>query len=105
MENQNYFLENQERIAVQGFNYIKTLVEETDVIPTEENDTGIEGVGSLTIMFIVWILRKQALDGSKLITSIEQGPKGVQYFCIPEEKKAEMIHFIDGLDNTIRSQF
>eukprot|EP00957_Ditylum_brightwellii_P064996 4930171-Ditylum_brightwellii.AAC.1 len=87
MENQNYFLENQESITVQGFTDIETFVEDPDVIPTEENNTSIKGVDSLKIMFIVWILRKQALDGSKLITSMEQGPKGVQYFVQQKKRK------------------
>eukprot|EP00957_Ditylum_brightwellii_P205284 15343182-Ditylum_brightwellii.AAC.2 len=36
MENQNYFLENQESITVQGLTDIKTFVEDPDFIPTEK---------------------------------------------------------------------
>eukprot|EP00957_Ditylum_brightwellii_P021813 1645763-Ditylum_brightwellii.AAC.1 len=51
------------------------------------------------------MLRKRALDGSKLVTSIERGPRGVHYFCTAEEKVAKMQEYIDRLDRIIQTQF
>eukprot|EP00957_Ditylum_brightwellii_P095449 7270256-Ditylum_brightwellii.AAC.1 len=39
------------------------------------------------------------------MTSIEQGPRGVHYFCTAEEKMTEMQEYIDRLDRIIRTQF
>eukprot|EP00957_Ditylum_brightwellii_P004593 349047-Ditylum_brightwellii.AAC.1 len=58
-----------------------------DLPPADEHDTSMEGVDPPTAMLIIWLLRKRAIDGSKLIASIEQGPRGVQFFCTPEGKK------------------
>eukprot|EP00957_Ditylum_brightwellii_P176105 13409598-Ditylum_brightwellii.AAC.1 len=76
MENQNYFLENQVSVAIQGFSSIEMLVTDTDIPPADEQDASMEGVDPPTAMFIVWLLRKRAIDRSKLIMSIEQGPRG-----------------------------
>eukprot|EP00957_Ditylum_brightwellii_P146305 11140311-Ditylum_brightwellii.AAC.1 len=81
------------------------MVEDTEVSPVNELDASMEGLEPPEVMLIIWILRKRALDGSKLVTLIEQGPQGVHYFCTMEEKKEEMIEYINGLENNIRSQF
>eukprot|EP00957_Ditylum_brightwellii_P163022 12413993-Ditylum_brightwellii.AAC.1 len=65
----------------------------------------MERLEPLEVMLIIWILRKRALDRSKLVSSIEQGPCGVHYFCTAEEKKEEMTKYIDGLKKIIRSHF
>eukprot|EP00957_Ditylum_brightwellii_P023703 1788992-Ditylum_brightwellii.AAC.1 len=61
----------------------------------------MEGLEAPTVAINVWMLCKRALDGSKLVTSIEQGPRGVHYFYIAEEKIAEMQEYIDRLDRVI----
>eukprot|EP00957_Ditylum_brightwellii_P141208 10758378-Ditylum_brightwellii.AAC.1 len=43
IENQNYFLENQVSIAVQGFANTDMLVEDTEVFPADEGNTSMEG--------------------------------------------------------------
>eukprot|EP00957_Ditylum_brightwellii_P053830 4078500-Ditylum_brightwellii.AAC.1 len=58
------------------------LVTDMDIPPVDEQDASMEGVNPLTVMLIVWLLRKRAIDGSKLITSIEQGSRGVQFLYI-----------------------
>eukprot|EP00957_Ditylum_brightwellii_P028919 2184648-Ditylum_brightwellii.AAC.1 len=65
----------------------------------------MEGLAPLEVMLIIWILCKRALDGSELVMSKEQGLQGVHYFCTGKEKKEEMIQYINGLENSIRSQF
>eukprot|EP00957_Ditylum_brightwellii_P023588 1780564-Ditylum_brightwellii.AAC.1 len=65
----------------------------------------MEGLGPAEVMLITWILQKRALDGSKLVTSIEKGPRGVHFFCTNEEKKDKMMSYIDLLGNIMRSQF
>eukprot|EP00957_Ditylum_brightwellii_P149611 11392750-Ditylum_brightwellii.AAC.1 len=105
MENQNHFLEKQTSVAVQGFSDIKTLVEDPDVSQADKTDTSMEGLEPVKVMLIVWILWKRATDGSKLITSIKKGPRGVHYLCTSEEKKDEMMVYIDALEYTIRLQF
>eukprot|EP00957_Ditylum_brightwellii_P122050 9308085-Ditylum_brightwellii.AAC.1 len=87
MESQNYFLENQVSIAVQGFKDIKMMVEDTDVPPADEQDASMKELEPPEVMLIVWILRKRALDRPKLVMSIEQGPRGVHHFCTAKEKK------------------
>eukprot|EP00957_Ditylum_brightwellii_P080485 6122226-Ditylum_brightwellii.AAC.1 len=99
MKTQNYFLENQLSIAVNGFKDIKTLVEDPDVLPADKVDMSMEGVDPPMVPLNTWILRKRALDGSNLITSIEKGPRGLQYFCTSKEKKEEIIEYIDSLEN------
>eukprot|EP00957_Ditylum_brightwellii_P011800 890353-Ditylum_brightwellii.AAC.1 len=74
MENQNYFLETQISIAVQGFKDIETMVDDMEVSPADELDASMEGLEPPEVMLIVWILWKRVLDGSKLVTSKEQGP-------------------------------
>eukprot|EP00957_Ditylum_brightwellii_P183001 13939058-Ditylum_brightwellii.AAC.1 len=65
------------------------MVEDPDAPPADENDTNMEGLGLAEVMLITWILQKRALDGSKLVTSIEKGPCGVYFFCTNEEKKLQ----------------
>eukprot|EP00957_Ditylum_brightwellii_P063723 4835829-Ditylum_brightwellii.AAC.2 len=82
MENQNHFLEKQTSVAVQGFCDIETMVEDPDASPADKTDTSMEGLEPVKVMLIVWILRKQATDGLKLITSIEKGPRGnIPFAC------------------------
>eukprot|EP00957_Ditylum_brightwellii_P112751 8595293-Ditylum_brightwellii.AAC.1 len=81
------------------------MVEDTEVSPVDESDASMEGLEPQEVMLIIWIPRKRALDGSELVTLIEQGPRGVHYFCTMEEKKEEMVEYIDGLENNIQSQF
>eukprot|EP00957_Ditylum_brightwellii_P167441 12746721-Ditylum_brightwellii.AAC.1 len=105
MENQNHFLEKQTSVAVQGFCDIVTIVKDPDVSLADKTDTSMDGLDPVKVMLIVWILRKRVTDGSKLITSIKKGPHGVHYFCTNEEKKDEMMVYIDALEHTIHLQF
>eukprot|EP00957_Ditylum_brightwellii_P110301 8412953-Ditylum_brightwellii.AAC.1 len=69
------------------------------------DDHLMEGVDKLQICLICWLLQKQGADGTRLITSIKQGPYGVQYFCAPSEKKDELIEHIDNLDSILCPMF
>eukprot|EP00957_Ditylum_brightwellii_P174435 13281096-Ditylum_brightwellii.AAC.1 len=65
----------------------------------------MEGLEPAEVMLLTWILQKRALDGSKLVMSIEKGPCGVHFFCTNEEKEDEMTSHIDLLGTAMRSQF
>eukprot|EP00957_Ditylum_brightwellii_P087286 6643354-Ditylum_brightwellii.AAC.1 len=84
---------------------MKHYVPEPDNQPFDEEDESMEGVDPPTIPINVWILQEKALDGIKLITTIERGPRGVYYFCTSEENLPEMKEYIDSLDSIIRTQF
>eukprot|EP00957_Ditylum_brightwellii_P059098 4483201-Ditylum_brightwellii.AAC.1 len=103
MEAQNYFLENQRSVAVTGFVNIKNHAPDPDVPLMEVKDESLEGVGPPTVPINIWILRKRALGGNKLVMSIERRPRGVYYFCTAEEPVPEMMEYIDCLDNAIRT--
>eukprot|EP00957_Ditylum_brightwellii_P066773 5067160-Ditylum_brightwellii.AAC.1 len=105
IEAQNYFLENQKSMAVTGFAVIKHHVPDPDIPQMDEADKSMEGLEPPTVAINVWMLRKRALDGSKLVTSIERGPRGVHYFCTTEEKVVEMKEYTDRLDDIIRTEF
>eukprot|EP00957_Ditylum_brightwellii_P036215 2743661-Ditylum_brightwellii.AAC.1 len=105
MEAQNYFLENQKSVAVTGFANIKFHVPDPDVPSIDKGNKSMEGVEPPTVPINIWILHKQALDGNKLVTSIERGPREVYYFCIPEERVPKMMEYIDSLDCMIRTHF
>eukprot|EP00957_Ditylum_brightwellii_P202189 15329019-Ditylum_brightwellii.AAC.1 len=90
MRAQNYFLENQKSIAVTGFDNIKHHVLGLEVLLAEEDDECMEGVDPPTVPIHVWMLWKRSPDKSKLVTSIERGPRGVYYFCTSEEKIPKM---------------
>eukprot|EP00957_Ditylum_brightwellii_P190712 14518509-Ditylum_brightwellii.AAC.1 len=105
MEAQNYFLGDQKSVAVTGFADIKFHVSDPDVPPMDEDNKSMEGVEPPTVPINIWILQKRALDGNKLVTSIERGPRGVYYFCTPAERVPKMMEYIDSLDCMIRTQF
>eukprot|EP00957_Ditylum_brightwellii_P006935 525244-Ditylum_brightwellii.AAC.1 len=65
----------------------------------------MEGLDPPTVSIHIWMLRKRALDGSKLMTSIKRGPRGVHYFCTIDDKVAELKEYIDRLDNIIQTKF
>eukprot|EP00957_Ditylum_brightwellii_P002921 223420-Ditylum_brightwellii.AAC.1 len=65
----------------------------------------MEGVDPPKVPVNIWILHKRALDGNKLVTSIERGPRGVYYFFTPEERIPKMMECIDSLDCMIRTQW
>eukprot|EP00957_Ditylum_brightwellii_P198609 15137102-Ditylum_brightwellii.AAC.1 len=65
------------------------MMDDTDVPPADKQDASMEGLVPPEVMLIIWILRKRAPDGSKLITSIEQGPCGMHYFCTVNEKRRD----------------
>eukprot|EP00957_Ditylum_brightwellii_P045601 3458816-Ditylum_brightwellii.AAC.1 len=67
MEAHNYFLENQRSVAVTGFVNIKHHVPDPDVPLMEVEDESLEDVEPLTVPINIWILRKRALDGDKLV--------------------------------------
>eukprot|EP00957_Ditylum_brightwellii_P192667 14670527-Ditylum_brightwellii.AAC.1 len=104
MEAQNYFLENQKSIAGTGFENIKFHVPYPDIPPMDKGDKSMEGVEPPTVPINIWILCKRALDGNKLVTSIERQLRGAYYFCTPEERVPKMMEYIDSLDCIIRTQ-
>eukprot|EP00957_Ditylum_brightwellii_P069480 5276049-Ditylum_brightwellii.AAC.1 len=84
---QNYLLEEQISIAVTGFAKVAAEVLNPNYI--QMDDPSMAG----------------GTDGIRLITSIEQGPQGVHYFCTPSEKKEELIEHIDNLDSILHTMF
>eukprot|EP00957_Ditylum_brightwellii_P082393 6264856-Ditylum_brightwellii.AAC.1 len=62
MENQNYFLENQVSVAVQGFTKFEMLVTDMVIPPADEHNARMEGVDPPKAMLIVWLLKKRAID-------------------------------------------
>eukprot|EP00957_Ditylum_brightwellii_P041986 3179099-Ditylum_brightwellii.AAC.1 len=78
------------------------MVEDPDVPPADEAETSMEGLGPVEAMLITWILHKHAATGSRLVTLIKKGPRGVHYFCTNKAKKDKMTAYIDALENNIR---
>eukprot|EP00957_Ditylum_brightwellii_P202254 15329320-Ditylum_brightwellii.AAC.1 len=79
------------------------MVEDPDVPPADEADTSMEDLGTVEVMLITWILRKRATDGSRLVTLIEKGPRGVHYFCTNKAKKDKMTAYIDAFTQFLSS--
>eukprot|EP00957_Ditylum_brightwellii_P180708 13766938-Ditylum_brightwellii.AAC.1 len=58
-------IENQNSVALTGFDNIKHHVPDPEVLLAEEDDECMEDVNPLTVPIHVWILRKRSPDGSK----------------------------------------
>eukprot|EP00957_Ditylum_brightwellii_P153855 11710685-Ditylum_brightwellii.AAC.1 len=105
MEAQNYFFGNQRNFAITGFVNITHHVPDLDIPLMEAKDEILDGFDLLTVPINIWMLHKRALDGDKLVTSIEIGPRGVYYFCTAEIHVPKMMEYIDSLDSTMGTHF